>query len=270
MRKEKVIPRNNNIYLSDSPISRRVMLAVPMTGLVRAEWMLARYGQHIPCNWSHGEYIQWMDTTVPMGFAVAEARNMCAKTFMQNNWEWLFFIDHDVILPMDTFSRWNQRMHKKDVPIFGGLYFTKGQPSEPLMYREWGESYFTDWKLGDEVWVRGMGLGCNVIHRSILELLWKDSEEYEWGGHKMRKVWQTPQTAGLDPVTGHWTQSGGTEDIYFYDRIIKGNYLAKAGWKKIARKTYPYLVDTNVFCKHIDVNGKQYPANGEERQYARG
>ena len=269
MRKEKIIKRNNNWYMSDSPLSRRVMLAVPMTGLVRSEWMFARYGQSIPTNWSHGEYIQFMDTTVPMGFAVAEARNICIMQFMKNNWEWLWFIDHDVILPMDTIVRWNQRMHKKDVPIWGGLYFTKSQPAEPLMYREWGDSYFTDWKMGDEVWVRGMGLGNNVIHRSILELLWKDSEEYEWAGNKMRRVFKTPQTSGTDPVTGHWVQSGGTEDIYFYDRIIKGGYLKKAGWPKIAAKKYPYLVDTNVFSKHIDINGKQYPANGEELAYAR-
>jgi len=263
----KIIKRNNPIYLSDTPVAKRVMIAIPMTGNVRAEWMFARYGQGIPTNWSHGEMIQWMDTFGTMGFGVAEARNMCVKGFIEGNWEWLFFIDHDVILPWDTFARWNQRMQKKDIPIWGGLYFTKSQPAEPLMYREWGYSYITDWKLGDEVWVRGMGMGCNVIHRSILELLWKDSVEYEWGGHKMRKVFETPQTSGIDPETGVWRNSGGTEDIFFYDMIIKGDYLKKAGWDKISKKKYPYLCDTNVFCKHIDVNGKQYPANGEEKLY---
>jgi hypothetical protein len=267
MKKPKIAPRNTKLYLSDTPINRRVMLCVPMTGLVRAEWMLARYGQMIPTNWSHGELIQWMDMHVPMGFGVAEARNLAVKHFIDGGWEWLFFIDHDVILPMDTFSKFNWRMHKRDVPIWGGLYFTKSQPAEPLMYREWGESFITDWKLGDEVWVRGMGMGCNVIHRSILELLYKDSEEYEWGGHKMRKVFETPRTAGINPETGMWTTSGGTEDIYFYDRIIKGGYLKKAGWPKVAGKKYPYLCDTSVFARHIDVNGKQYPANGEEKAY---
>jgi len=44
------------------------MLCVPMTGLVRAEWLLARYGQIIPTNWVRtGELIQWMDMHVPMG-----------------------------------------------------------------------------------------------------------------------------------------------------------------------------------------------------------
>jgi len=269
MRKPKTLPRNTKLYLSDSPINRRVMLCVPMTGLVRAEWMLARYGQIIPTNWSHGELIQWMDMHVPMGFGVAEARNLAVKNFIDGGWEWLFFIDHDVILPMNTFVAWNMRMHEKKIPIWGGLYFTKSQPAEPLMYREWGESFVTDWKMGDKVWVRGMGMGNNVIHRSILELLYKDSEEYEWGGHKMRRVFETPRTAELDPETGMWRTSGGTEDIFFYDRIIKGNYLAKAGWPYVAKRKYPFLVDTSIFARHIDVNGKQYPANGEELTYAR-
>jgi len=265
----KTLPRNNKLYLSDSPISKRVMICVPMTGILRAEWVLARYNQIIPTNWAHGELIQWMDTHVPLGFGVAEARNLAARNFIEGDWEWLFFIDHDVVLPMNTFVKWNMRMHKKDVPIWGGLYFTKSQPAEPLMYREWGHSFVTNWKLGDEVWVRGMGNGCNVYHRSVLEAVYKDSEEYEWGGQTMRKVWVTPQSQGVDPETGVWHNSGGTEDIYLYDRIIKGNYLAKAGWKKIAKRKYPYLCDTSIFCRHIDMNGKQYPANGEEKQYDR-
>jgi hypothetical protein len=66
-----------------------------------------------------------------------------------------------------------------------------------------------------------------------------------------------------------WRSSGGTEDIYFFDKVIKKGYLEKAGWKKIAKKKYPYLCDTSVFARHIDMNGKQYPANGEEKQYER-
>jgi hypothetical protein len=114
-----------------------------------------------------------------------------------------------------------------------------------------------------------MGMGNNVIHRSILELLYKDSEEYTWGGFKMRKVFETPKTAELDPETGMWKTSGGTEDIFFYDRVIKGNYLAKAGWPYVAKRKYPFLCDTSIFSRHIDTNGKQYPANGEELSYAR-
>jgi hypothetical protein len=38
------------------------------------------------------------------------------------------------------------------------------------------------------------------------------------------------------------------------------NILEKTGWKKVAKRKYPVLVDTGIFCRHIDVNtGKQYP-----------
>ena len=132
----KVIKRpNNKIVKSQIDQRKRLMISVPLTGLIRAEWALAKYGQVIPCNWSQVEMISWMDMFSPMGFLVADARNVAVKQFIEGNYEWLFFIDHDVVLHPQTFSKWNEYMIKANVPIFGGLYFTKSVPSEPLMYR---------------------------------------------------------------------------------------------------------------------------------------
>lgn len=33
--------------------NNRVLIFTPTTGLVRTEWVNARYGQIIPCNWSN-------------------------------------------------------------------------------------------------------------------------------------------------------------------------------------------------------------------------
>lgn len=264
---KKMIKRYNALPVALGPTSKRVFIAVPLTGLIRAEWMMARYGQGIPTNWSHTEFAQWIDQLSPLGFMVADARNVSVNEFIKGGWEWLFFIDHDVVMPVDTFSRWNQRMLKADCPIWGGLYFTKSVPSEPLVYREWGNSYYTDWKIGEEVWVKGMGLGCNVIHRSILKTVWDESEEYNVAGQIVRRVFDTPNMSYIDPEDNMWKTSGGTEDIVFYNRLIKNGYLEKAGWKKHQKMPYPYLMDSNVFCRHIDWNGVQYPSRGEERQF---
>jgi len=265
----KTILRHNAIIKAQVDRGKRLMISVPLTGIVRAEWMLARYGQGIPCNWSQVEVIQWMDSISPLGFLVADARNVAVHTFIQGNFEWLFFIDHDVVMPMGTFSAWNQRMLKGDVPIFGGLYFTKSIPSEPLVYREYGSSYFADWKLGDEVWVGGMGLGCNMVHRSIMEVVYKESEPYQIGETKCRRVFDTPNRSFFDAEKGSWNLEGGTEDLTFYNRLIKDRVLERAGWGKFQKKKWPYLCDTKIFCRHIDWNGVQYPANGEEKQFVK-
>lgn len=263
----KTIRRNNQIIYSSKTATKRVFLSVPMTGLIRAEWAMARYGQGIPTNWSHNEFIQWIDMISPVGYMVADARNVAVSEFVKSGHEWLFFIDHDVVMPPNTFIHFNQRMLKGNVPIWGGLYFTKGTPAEPLVYREWGGSYATGWNIGEDVWVKAMGNGCNVFHNSVIRKAWEESDEYTVGGYRTRKVFETPIKSFKDPVTNVWATAGGTEDIVFYNRLIEDRILEKAGWGKFQKMPYPYLCDTRIFCKHIDNAGIQYPAHGEEKQF---
>jgi hypothetical protein len=270
----KMIPRKSLILKVSEGVSKRLMISVPMTGLLRAEWVMARYGQVIPCNWSSVEVVQWMDQFVPMGYLVADARNVAVQQFIDGGFEWLFFIDHDVVMPPGVFTKWNEYMIKGDVPIFGGLYFTKSVPSEPLMYRGRGNSYFSKWQMGKKVWVDGMGLGCNMIHRSILKTIWEESEEYQvgsvsLGSMKVRKVFETPSRSYYDPEDQCWKTTGGTEDLTFYSRLIDKGLLKKAGWPELQRKQFPYLCDTSVFCRHIDWGGTQYPSAGEEKEFTK-
>jgi hypothetical protein len=235
--------------------------------MVRVEWMLGRYSQITPCNWAMAELFQWLDYYSPLGFSVADARNMAVRTFIKDGFEWLFFIDHDVILPHMTFIWLNQMMHKGDVPIFGGVYFTKSVPSEPLIYRGIGTGYYDKWKFGDKVWVDGMGLGCHMIHRSILQTCWDIAPEYKIGNEVTRQVFQTPAEMVYDAENNSWSSSSGTEDLHFYWRLKNEGLLEKAGWPQYQKKEFPYLCDTNIFCRHIDNAGTQYPAAGEDKAF---
>jgi len=254
------------IRATDS-MSKRIMIGIPMTGLLRAEWVLARYGQVIPCNWSQVDCLQFIDQSSPLGFVVADARNIIASKFVEEDFDWLFFIDHDTILPPMTILTWNERMLRKDVPVWSGLYFTKSVPSEPLVYRGRGNSYYTNWKLGNEIWVDGIPMGCTMIHKSILKVLYDESEEYLTGGRRVRKIFETPAKTWFDPETLNWNNVQGTEDLNWCTRVIKDNIFEKAGWQKFAKKPFPFLIDSRIFCKHIDNNGIQYPARGEEQQF---
>jgi hypothetical protein len=264
----KTIKRpNNKIVNASVSMTKRLMISVPLTGLIRAEWALARYGQVIPCNWSQVEVISWMDMFSPMGYLVADARNIATHNFIKGGFEWLFFIDHDVILPPNTFVKLNEYMLQGDIPIFGGLYFTKSMPSEPLMYRGIGTSHYRKWKLGDKVWIDGMGMGCTVIHRSIMQAIYAESPEYNIGSDRVRKVFETPGNQAYDAEKAAWITTGGTEDLTFYQRLKTDGLLKKAGWPKYQKMQYPYLCDTSIFCKHIDWNGIQYPSAGEEKAF---
>lgn len=239
--------------------ANRLMIGVPMTGLLRSEWVLARYGQVIPCNWSYSEVTHWMHQCSPIGYAVAEARNVIVDKFLRAGAEWLFFIDHDVVLPPDCFIKMNQYMIDGKVPVVCGLYFAKAHPPEPLIYRGRGNGYFSGWTLGKKVWVDGIPMGCTLIHRNILKAMADDAPEYVAGGNQtVKQVFDTPSGIFSDPQAGIRTYQG-TEDLAWCNRVLAGEYLKKAGWKEIARKKYPFLIDTSIFCKHITNDGQVYP-----------
>jgi hypothetical protein len=238
----------------------RCLLGIPVTGLVRIEWVLGRYGQMIPCNWSHADHLYPLSQTTPLGYNVMDARNVIVHQAVTEGFAWLFFNDHDTILPVHTFMALSAYMRQGDYPVVSGLYFTKSEPAEPLVYRGRGNSYYADWKMGDKIWVDGCGCGCLLLNVKLLTEMWKDAPEYLAGGNqKVRKVFDTPQFQWLDPEAGSLQSFQGTEDLAFFDRMMEGDYLAKAGFKKVAKKKYPIYLDTTIFCRHITPDGIQYP-----------
>jgi hypothetical protein len=142
-----------------------------------------------------------------------------------------------------------------------GLYFTRSLPSEPLVYRGRGNSYYGDWKLGDLVWADGVPTGCLLIHMALLREMYKDSEEYQIGNQTARRVFDSPRSAWFNQETGQYNTTAGTSDLDWCRRVIDGDYLRKAGWGEFAdaHPDWPFLVDTNLFCQHIDINGTKNP-----------
>lgn len=252
-----------------SLFSRRVLIGCPMTGLVRSEFMMARYGQAIPANWSAVDFIQWVDQYSPLKYLVSDARNLIASECVKKDFEFLLFIDHDVILPQGFLLAVNKRIQENEIPMWSGLYFTKSVPSDPLVYRGRGNGYYRNWKMGDEVWVDGIPMGCTMIHGSILKVLYDESEEYVLGGTKVRRVFETPSKTFYDPEKKGWFNLSGTEDLTLCTRIQENNIFKKAGWAKIGRRKFPFMIDTNLFCRHISFDGNQFPARGEEQQFMR-
>jgi len=258
-RPKLLMPENNVLDKNPGQWTNRILIGTPMTGLLRAEWVMARFGQVIPTNWSATDAIQYMHTYAPLQYLVADAQNLIVKTLIEKKFEWLLFIEHDNIIPPDAFIRVNAYMREKKVPIISGLYFTKSDPPEPLLYRGRGTSFFKDWKMGDKVWVDGIPMGFTLIHASILEALWADSPEYAVGNQIARRVFETPEKVWFDPESRGVYTLTGTSDLTFCDKIIKGGYFEKAGWPKYQKMKFPFLVDTNIFVRHVDESGRQFP-----------
>jgi hypothetical protein len=237
----------------------RVLLACPSTGLIRMEWVLARYSQIIPTNWSQVELVQWMSQYVPLQYLLPDAENLIAKEVVQGDYEWLIMIEEDNIIPQNTFVIFNQYMHSMEAPVVSGLYFTKSVPTEPILYRGRGTSFYSDWKMGDKVWVDGIPFGCILIHGDLIRTLWNESPEYEVDGQITRRVFDQPNVNWGDPESGSFGALRGTTDLAWCTRLMNDKIFEKSGWPEYQKKEFPFICDTNIFVKHIDQNGRIFP-----------
>lgn len=239
---------------------QRLLVATPTLGLIRAEWMAARYNCTIPTNWSKTDMLQYLNGYIPLNYQVADAQNMAVKACLDGNFEWLLFIEDDTIPPSDMFVRFTEYMDRAAIPVVSGLYFTRSVPPEPMVYRGRGNHYFRGWKLEDKVWVDGVPTGMLLISSRLLKVVYDDSPEYRLSsGDVARRVFDSPAQSWFNEATGAQETLVGTSDLDFCTRVIKGDYLTKAGFPKIAKKKYPFLIDTNIYAQHIEKDGRQFP-----------
>ena len=263
------MPEHTTIIKSgkDGNPRNRLLIVTPTLGIIRMEWALARWGQAIPPNWSASSASLGIGNTVPMHYLVADAQNLGCEDVVKKNFEWLLLWEDDVIAPYDALLRLNEYMTKGDIPVVSGLYFQKSTFCEPLIYRGLGTGAFRDFKIGDKVWADGVPTGFLLIHSSIIKLMYEESDPYETLGKRVtKKIFETPAKIYYDPKTGTYSSGMGTSDLNWCHRVIKEKVLSRAGWSKIGRRKYPFLVDTKIFCKHIELStGRQYPQEDNGR-----
>ena len=237
----------------------RFLIGTATTGLVRMEWVQARYSQLIPTNWSLAETLQWLNPVAPLEYIVSDAQNLIVRSAIEQDAEWLFLLEQDNILAPNTFFRLNEYMRKGTSPVVSGLYFTKSNPPEPMIYRGAGNSYFDKWKMGDKVWASGVPTGCLLIHMSLLRAMWNESAEYRIGDQVTRKVFAEPSKVWFNPEKGRMESSSGTSDLAWCRRVQEEHWFEKAGWSKYDKMKYPFLVDTSMFVEHISEDGRRWP-----------
>jgi hypothetical protein len=247
-------------------VQQRLIVGTALTGLVRGEWVQARFGQVIPTNWSWVQMWQFMapGSFMPVGYQVDDAQNLICTQAVQGDYEWLLLYEHDMLPAPDALVRLADYMKRKDTPVVSGLYFTRSIPSEPLIYRDLGTLAFEDFDIGDLVWANGVPTGFLLIHMSIIRAMWQESEAYMIGNIETRRIFETPARAWFDPETAEFNTQAGTSDLAWCARVMRDGFFAKAGWPEYQDKEHPFLVDTNIGVMHINNTfaGEQFPPGG--------
>jgi hypothetical protein len=152
------------------------------------------------------------------------ARNEACKATLAGPFQYLFFLDSDVIPPADAVLR--LMAHGK--PLISGLYCRRSHPATvPVMIRN--RQWVVDFQPGSIQSVDLVGSGCLLIHRSVLERLPPLDE-------KRGKRW-FDWRVDMRGVPGVQEDQAMSEDFMFCAAVR-------------AQLGIPVLVDTSVVCRH--------------------
>jgi hypothetical protein len=146
-----------------------VMMAIPTLGMVPIEFMFAAMRMQMPMN---GQVFQH----VIKGMEVGAARNKAVQDLMTikegERPQYLFFFGDDMIPEWDGFVKLYEAMEEEQWDMLTGLYFLKGEPPTPLLWRNDHVGRMQagrDFTVGDRVRVDLTGLDFTLIRTSLLE-----------------------------------------------------------------------------------------------------
>jgi len=121
-------------------------------------------------------YGQCVEVGGPM---ISDHRNNLVAKFLEQDAEWMWMVDTDMVFQPDTLRRLLAQAHYKERPIVGALCFGANRTSTnifPTLY--WWKTpegalsgSMLDLRNSGLVDVDGTGAACLLIHRSVLETL---------------------------------------------------------------------------------------------------
>lgn len=102
------------------------------------------------------------------------SRNMVTAQMLKEKCEWLFFLDADVVPPLQVIPE----LTSANVPIISGLYWRRYEDMDPCIYHLSSQGIpvpFKETELAGVgrgvIEVDGCGAGCLLVHNSVFEKL---------------------------------------------------------------------------------------------------
>lgn len=176
-----------------------IVMGLPSLGLVPIEFVVTFARLQLPMNGSCG-------AIYAKGLEVGAARNYLAQQFleMSSKPDYLFFLGDDMLPPWNALVMLHEEMVKGEWNVLTALYYMKGEPPTPLMWRNDITSALVSgihYEVGEVVWVDLTGLDFTLIKRSLLEKL--EQPFFKTG----------PTHTVTGSVVAH------TEDVWFMEKV---------------------------------------------------
>jgi len=169
------------------------------------------------------------------GLAVDLARNYLVNQFLEEGFDWLFFVDSDAVFHPQTLLR----LMEWDEPVVGALCFTASKPTTPVVYNRWADTQEAVMALDEtREWV----INHKELHTNGAAVLRSRPDDALFpvaatGGHCLlinRVVLESmePPWFKVNPKAGR----GRGEDLYFF--------------RKLGEAGFPAYVDLSVMAAH--------------------
>lgn len=193
-----------------------VLVAILTREIVATKWALGLRNLALPPS---------SNIIFPTGMPFDHARNTACEQALEGKYEWLFFLDDDVIPPPDVFPRLVSR--GKD--IISGLYYRRADPIMPVMlkFHDKKPMFITGFKAGDVIEADMVGAGCLLIHRRVLETM--KANWFEWRCDQK-----------------HYPELERTSEDFSFCMTAKEH-------------GFTVYVDTSITCQHIGLGKSEYP-----------
>lgn len=232
-------------------------------GLVPIEFMLAHMNWVPPLNVS-------MAYMVKKNMLSAHARQVMTKEAIRLNAEYIFYVDDDTIIPaLGLYTLYNFMERNPHAGAISGVYTTREDPNEPLIYGEHGEGCSWDFEMGPGAKpepIFGAGAGCMLARvSSIVDTIEKMQKEN--GGDEV-PIWADEKDipAVADPskqkvMWGHDVRfcrmlNMHGHPVYVHGQVLCGHYDVRQS------KTFVMPEDAPGFQKTKDrlgnINTPQY------------
>lgn len=210
-----------------------LVLGLPMgRKVVRREWALAL----ATVGWPIGISVMHMAVT---DRPVSEAREIVCDQAVAVEAPYIWFLDDDTVPTSSAIRHLSYALDQNPTAaVCGGIYCGKTDPPSPMVFKEFGQGSYWDWKIGEVFEVSGIGTGCMLVRTAALK--------------NIPKPWFRTIDVAIEGDSRYIIQN--TDDIYFC--------------KKVLQAGYKILAHGGVVCDHWDMNsGKVYSLPKDSRPY---
>lgn len=187
-----------------------IMMCIPTLGMVPIEFLFTAARMQMPIN---GQVFQH----IIKGMEIGKARDKAVHDLLAMGKEkpkYLFFLGDDMIPEWNSFVRLYEAMEEEEWDVLTGLYYMKGEPPTPLVWRDDHIGRMkpnVHFKVGERVRIDLTGLDFTLIRVSLLE---KMTPPYFKTGPSLRAEIPTPLEPYIEPksIIMH------TEDVWFFQK----------------------------------------------------